>query len=265
MKKRTVTGILGALVTVPLIVIGGLPLALFGGLIGILAALEMAALVQRIGISVQKIVVTGAAFLFIILPVWLGESGTAAALVALIIFSLAAVLLKKHSFDSAAGNIFTSLYAGFLLSRFIALRELPGHGLYLAILVLVVVWMNDICAYFGGKLLGRRKLAPTISPNKTIEGAIFGMIGGLFAGGLIFLFYGELAVQTIAISVLAGFMAQFGDLFESQFKRWAKVKDSGSLFPGHGGVLDRIDGLVFASAISYYVSLLFMMSSGNVS
>lgn len=114
---------------------------------------------------------------------------------------------------------------------------------------LAVVWGGDTGAYFGGKRFGRIPLAKTLSPHKTMEGAFFGIVSSIAAGLLINIFYGwslfELA-PCVLISIAAGFCGQCGDLFESSLKRFASVKDSGSIFPGHGGFLDRVDGLMIA-------------------
>lgn len=260
MKQRVITAIIGILITLPLFILGGLPLAFFGAIVSILAALEMANLLKKIGFDIKDTIATSVSFLFVIAPAWFGEVGSVVSLVVLLILLGASLVLKRLPIDSVAANIFIPLYAGFLLSRLIMLRDIPRHGLYLTILVLLVVWASDIFAYAIGKRLGRRKLAPNISPNKTVEGSIAGIMGGVIAAAAAYLFYQELMIETAVIAVVAAVATQFGDLFESQLKRWAGVKDSGSLVPGHGGVLDRIDGLVFASAASYYVALLFLGS-----
>jgi len=123
------------------------------------------------------------------------------------------------------------------------IRERDAHGLELLVWVFIVTWSTDIGAYFAGRRFGRRKLAPTISPNKTVEG----LYGGIIAAAI---FGGAWAVSTGLGSALLGLApvlaiaAQGGDLFESGMKRRAGVKDSGSWLPGHGGALDRLDGLV---------------------
>lgn len=258
MKQRVIAAVAGILITVPLIIWGGLPLAFFGSLISVFAALEMAALLKKMGLDVRDVVVTSSSFLFVSAPAWFGEAGTVIALLFMIVILVISMLLKRMPLDSVAANVFIPLYSGFFLGRLIMLREIPTHGLYLTFLVLFVVWASDIFAYLVGKRFGRIKLAPAISPNKTVEGSIAGILGGVLVASVAYLFYRELIVETAVIALVAGVMTQFGDLFESQFKRWAGVKDSGSLIPGHGGILDRIDGLVFAAAASYYIALLFM-------
>ena len=123
------------------------------------------------------------------------------------------------------------------------IRERDAHGLELLIWAFIVTWSTDIGAYFAGRRFGRRKLAPTISPGKTVEGLYGGMaaatlIGGAWAAGT------GLGLPLLLLAPVFALAAQAGDLFESAMKRRAGVKDSGHWLPGHGGVLDRLDGLV---------------------
>ena len=118
-----------------------------------------------------------------------------------------------------------------------------GQGLSLLLWVFLVTWSTDIGAYFAGRSFGRRRLAPSISPNKTVEGLVGGMVAATLFGGL-WVFLTGLGAALYLAAPLFALSAQLGDLFESGMKRRADVKDSGSFLPGHGGVLDRLDGLV---------------------
>lgn len=123
------------------------------------------------------------------------------------------------------------------------IRERDVHGLELLIWVFIVTWSTDIGAYFVGRSLGRRKLAPTISPGKTVEGLFGGVAAATLLGGAWVLTTG-LGKPLLGLAPLFAFAAQAGDLFESALKRRAGVKDSGRWLPGHGGLLDRLDGLI---------------------
>jgi phosphatidate cytidylyltransferase len=123
------------------------------------------------------------------------------------------------------------------------IRERDVHGLALLVWVFIVTWSTDIGAYFAGRSFGRRKLAPTISPNKTVEGLIGGVVAATVLGGAWASSTG-LGTALLALAPLFAVAAQAGDLFESGMKRRAGVKDSGTWLPGHGGALDRLDGLV---------------------
>ena len=144
-------------------------------------------------------------------------------------------------------------WIGFALAHAVLLRGLP-HGQGIVIDVLVGTFLGDTGAYFGGRMFGRRPLAPTISPNKTVEGLLFGMLFavlGVWIAGR----YQEWLPGTHALVIGAGvaLAAPVGDLFESFIKREAGAKDSGGLFGAHGGALDRLDAVLFTAVVSYYV------------
>ena len=124
------------------------------------------------------------------------------------------------------------------------LRGLPQDGIAIVMWTFVVTWSTDIGAYFAGRNLGRRKLAPAISPNKTVEGLIGGVIAAALLGAIWVVATGLEQKLLLVLAPFFAVMAQMGDLFESWMKRRAGVKDSGAWLPGHGGVLDRLDGFV---------------------
>lgn len=162
------------------------------------------------------------------------------------------------TFTDLAATVLTPVYAGWLLTHMIMLRQLP-HGFNLVLLVLVATWSTDTFAYFVGSSLGRRKLAPVVSPNKSVEGSVGGVIGSVLAALIVGLTGGQLSVvDCLALGVIIGTAGQLGDLLESAFKRMARVKDSGKLIPGHGGMLDRFDSLYFSAPLAYYYLRLFI-------
>jgi phosphatidate cytidylyltransferase len=132
------------------------------------------------------------------------------------------------------------------------LRADPEQGLALVLAFFAVVWATDIGAYLVGRSVGGPKLAPAISPNKTWSGAIGGFVCGIIAGYAVAramdVSYGP--VELVAMGALISVVSQIGDLIESWWKRHFGVKDSGSLIPGHGGILDRIDGVLLASPVA---------------
>ncbi|KQX19978.1 MULTISPECIES: phosphatidate cytidylyltransferase [unclassified Sphingomonas] len=154
---------------------------------------------------------------------------------------LAAILLAVVSFRACLGA--GVLYAVFPAVALVFLREQPGQGLFLALWTLVVVWATDIGAFFAGRAIGGPRLAPALSPNKTWAGLIGGMVAAAVIGALLAWSAGLPLFCWVAAAPLA-VAAQMGDLFESWLKRRSGVKDSGKLLPGHGGVLDRLDGVV---------------------
>ena len=135
------------------------------------------------------------------------------------------------------------------------IRERDAHGLELLLWAFIVTWSTDIGAYFAGRSFGKRKLAPTISPNKTIEGLLGGIVAATVAGGAWALATG-LGIALLALAPVLAVAAQAGDLFESGMKRRAGVKDSGAWLPGHGGALDRLDGLVPVAVLTAAAQLM---------
>lgn len=154
---------------------------------------------------------------------------------------LAAILFAVVSFRARLGA--GLLYAVFPAVALVYLRQQPGQGLLLALWTMVIVWATDIGAYFAGRAIGGPKLAPKLSPNKTWAGLIGGMIAAAVVGAGI-AWAGALPLFCWIAGAPLAVAAQMGDLFESWLKRRSGVKDSGKLLPGHGGVLDRLDGVV---------------------
>lgn len=147
------------------------------------------------------------------------------------------------------------IYLPFLLGQLVLLRSLPS-GKGWIFLVLLVVMACDTCAYFVGSKIGKRKLYPAVSPNKSVEGGIGGLVGSVLAvivAGATFMPQIGI-IDGIFIGLLLGVVGQLGDLFESLLKRACGVKDSGDMIPGHGGVLDRLDSLLFAFPVVYLLA-----------
>jgi phosphatidate cytidylyltransferase len=184
-------------------------------------------------------------------------------LLALGVFALAAaiwVYLRGGSWWLPGGIVYSGL-SGISLS---AIRGDSDIGLIAMIFIFAVVWATDIFAYFTGRAIGGPKLAPRISPGKTWSGAIGGAVCGVIAGVAVFL--SHFAMDDLRIPLLALLLSvasQIGDLFESYIKRRFGVKDSGKLIPGHGGVMDRVDGLVFACFAALLFVLVQVMAAGG--
>jgi phosphatidate cytidylyltransferase len=154
------------------------------------------------------------------------------------------------------------IYIGWLLSHYLALREVPDYGRNWVFFTLFVTFASDSAAFFVGRGLGRHRLAPRISPNKTWEGSVGGLAGAVIIGMLFTLptpFQLPLSYgQAVLLGLLVSVAGQIGDLLESWFKRRTGVKDSGALLPGHGGALDRLDSVILAGPVVYYYVMIFM-------
>jgi len=160
-------------------------------------------------------------------------------------------------------------YVGIGFAQFIKVRNwgvvgIPEGGLIILAMVVIGTWMNDSCAYFAGTLFGKRKLCPELSPAKSWEGAIAGItatVGTVLLIGTYFKLPYSIAALAF-LGILVGIFGIIGDLVESGLKRWAGIKDSGQFFPGHGGILDRTDSLLFVVPATYvwlWISVLLQM------
>jgi phosphatidate cytidylyltransferase len=165
------------------------------------------------------------------------------------LFPLLRSVSMKDYFGSAASTVFGILYLGFTLSWLFPLRFSFGPDGRAATLFLIAVnWAGDAFALFVGRTVGRTPLVPYISPRKTMEGAAGGFLGSLLVGWVCWLWFWQTAElkTVILLALVVAITSQLGDLVESALKRSAELKDSGGLLPGHGGLLDRIDSLIFA-------------------
>jgi phosphatidate cytidylyltransferase len=163
--------------------------------------------------------------------------------------------IRAAATDTAV-MLFGLLYIPYLLGYLVLLRNHP-LGWQWIMLIMFIVMGGDSAAYFIGCRFGRRKLYPAVSPNKSGEGAVGGIAGsivGVIAAKMIY--FSEIAIaDALVAAVLIGAISQTGDLFESLLKRSCGVKDSGSIFPGHGGILDRLDSILFAAPVAYYYAV----------
>jgi phosphatidate cytidylyltransferase len=159
---------------------------------------------------------------------------------------------NRYSILQCASVLLGALYIGYGGRSLVLLRELP-HGLAWVLVFLIAIWMTDTIAFFTGRALKGPKLWPTISPQKTVSGGIGGIAGGIIGTWLVALFSFRHfdAVFLVVLGILISVAGQLGDFVESAYKRSAGVKDSGGLFPGHGGMLDRVDSLIYASPFVY--------------
>jgi phosphatidate cytidylyltransferase len=182
---------------------------------------------------------------------------------ALLTFALA-FLLKAISAARAAATaavsstVMGAVWIGAGLAFLLLLRDLPLHGRLALYTVLIAVWAGDTFAYFGGRLLGRHKMAPATSPGKTWEGFVFGTAATIFVSFVALYKQHFLSISaSIVLGVVLAVAGPLGDLFESLLKRDAGVKDSGTLLGGHGGMLDRLDAFFFAAPAAYFTILAF--------
>jgi phosphatidate cytidylyltransferase len=259
LKKRVITGIWG----IPLLIAAvwfsrpEYPFPAFTLLIaiwGLVALFEFYKLVGGTGALPLTYFGLVWALFFIISPHFNYDSLMLLLLTSGVVLSLIWLLArreKERAFIGWAWTIAGILYIGWLLSYFVALRGLD-NGRNWVFLALAANFASDTAAFFTGRALGKHHLAPNISPGKTWEGAIAGILGAIIVSLLFTRLLPISYWQAIVLGLLVSVFGQLGDLVESLFKRNMGVKDSGRLLPGHGGALDRIDSIVFAGVVVYY-------------
>jgi phosphatidate cytidylyltransferase len=178
-----------------------------------------------------------------------------------LLFLLALALPERADVPLTGGMAITllgTLWIGLAIAHAVMLRELP-HGDGIVIAVLVGTFVGDTAAYLGGRYFGVRRLAPRISPNKTVEGLVFGVLGATLAVWCAGLYQDWIGgVDSLLLGLVVGVLAPLGDLFESKVKRDAGTKDAGTLFGAHGGALDRLDAALFTLVGGYYMWLVLM-------
>jgi phosphatidate cytidylyltransferase len=200
-----------------------------------------------------------------------------------VILILIFCLRKKEHVDALrkmGGTLFGVVYIGLLLSHAILLRDisavgdlgkfalnnqgLTDLGFFFVVFAVACTFVHDTSAYYTGIMTGKHKLAPNISPGKTIEGTIGGFVACIIAGIVVNYIFGDPLSSdwAVALAILIALAALFGDLVESAIKRGAGLKDSGDIVPGHGGVLDRFDSLIFVFPVTYYFALVYYKVQG---
>ncbi|RPE13542.1 phosphatidate cytidylyltransferase [Chitinophaga lutea] len=201
--------------------------------------------------------------------VTVGEIGWAMALIFVLILPLGEILMSRvFSLKSIGYSLLGLIYVTMPLAMLVSLRLQPYEltpvpvGFLIPLLLIIFIWINDTMAYIVGSLIGRTPFFPAISPKKTIEGTVGGMILAIAAAGVFGYFWGDQWLHWphwIGLACIAAVFGTAGDLLESRLKRLAGVKDSGSIMPGHGGFLDRFDSLLVAAPFAWiYVNFIVL-------
>lgn len=262
LRIRTVSALAAIAVFLPILWMGGIPFQLLIGILAMLAVHELLTMKGLESFSIEGVLAMLAAFIYALpletyLP-FLPVDGNVIAYGLLILALLGTtVFVRGYSFEDAAYPIAASFYVGL---GFNALIDARIAGFDKVLLALFIVWATDSGAYLVGRQFGRRKLAPTVSPNKTLEGSL----GGILSAVAVTLIFGLVdpgvlrphsLLTMLIFTALFSMAGQFGDLVESSIKRHFGVKDSGRFIPGHGGVLDRFDSLIFVFPLMHFLGL----------
>lgn len=255
LKQRLATALTGILLVLFFIWLGGISLATFISFLAVLAALELAKV-----FSFQPVVKYWLCFFAFItfISVYFFPSSLLSLGGFFLLSAVFLLIIKQLTSNQLGLAVFSYCYL-LLLSFAIFLMKKPA-GNMLILLILIATWLSDTIAYFAGSLFGRHKLAPNISPKKTLEGFITSVVTVIIFLPLIFKAFFATVFNfqptLFKLAVLGGSLAltaTAGDLFESALKRRLKIKDTGALLPGHGGVLDRIDSLLFTLPLGYFL------------
>jgi len=219
---------------------------------------ELRFIIKRMNYQTHPLLVYGSGILFPLLAFLSRQDQESELFLAgftffLLIHLIALIItFPKYSIGDAASSFFGSSYVSILLSYLILIRKMPFGFQYL-LFVFIATWACDTGAYFSGRLWGHHRLWPHLSPQKTWEGSLGGLVLSIAAALIFQIIYPLFSyLDALFLGLLIGIFVQVGDLVESAFKRLGGVKNSGELIPGHGGILDRFDGLLFSAPVAYF-------------
>ncbi len=250
---------LSALVLIPfalaVIKYGGWPLIVVIALLIISAQWELNRILEKLNFNSTPVLGLISGAMFLCGAVWqTSDFGLILSLVLALYLSALVIKFPKLSVADVGANFLAAIYTGWFFAQLYLLRAIyPASGFFFLLFLLMCNWASDTAAYFTGLTLGKTKLAPAVSPKKTIEGACGGVIGAIFTALALTSF--APAGSTVAYAILGGLISmvgQLGDLAESALKRFAGIKDSSNLIPGHGGILDRFDSVLMTAPMAYY-------------
>lgn len=269
MRARLLTALLGGPLLLGVLIAGGRWWAGFVALVALLALMEWR-LLGRAYANVRLpeeallgggLYAIGAAYAYTETGFTVETAfGWTAGLFALVVYTFGRTAFgpSRRPLAVTSVTLLGVVYVGGLLAHLVLLRGTHPDGLALSLLAIVGTWVTDSGAFFIGRAVGGRKLVPELSPGKTVAGAIGGWVSGFVALALAAVFWAALPLgRALLLAALIPVAAQLGDLFESALKREADVKDTGTLLPGHGGVLDRFDSLLLVVPLVYYISIMF--------
>lgn len=259
MRQRIITGIILIIALVPTVIYGGWLFNLVIALlctIGSMEILRMAKIKRKNAPSIITYVGLLSIVFYQQIAPTIPENLTHAILplLSIMLLLMSTVIIDGYDFTKAGISTLAMFYLGLGGYAAVQIREV---NFALFMFILLVVFTTDMGAYFIGSKIGKRKLVPKISPNKTVEGAIGGIVSALILAAIYLTFFSFTYsyLVMLMIAVVLSITGQFGDLIASRLKRHFEVKDAGSIFPGHGGVLDRFDSVLFTLAMALLLGL----------
>ena len=274
MLTRIITGVVGIALAAFVIQTGGALFAGFALVLSILAWFEYARAFHRKGSNLTFL--TGILGLFLLWGcAWLGNAEESMAVttgIVLIVLLESVLLHGRVSFVDACTSVAGILYLGLPFAHMVMLRGLYPEttlatslgsfefGCAMIWVMFIGTWASDTFAYFVGSAIGSHKLCPTISPNKTVEGFLGSLVGTTASVAGLGVFFGLPVLEMAGLGLALSVLATLGDLVESVAKRYTGIKDSGNIIPGHGGVWDRFDSVLFTAPAVYYFAVLVLMN-----
>lgn len=259
MKKRIISAIIMSLIFIPLLLIGNLPFVIFVTILGIGAVYELLKLKPNLPLII-KILTYIETILLILMDKLKFTNNISLVLIIMLLVNLSLLVFiddkDKYNYKDAFYLLGLVLFLGLSFRNFIYLRD---DSLYILVYLLLITVVTDSFALFTGKLLGKHKLAPNISPNKTIEGSIGGSLFGTISASIFYLLVinNKYLFLTIITTLLLTIIGQLGDLIKSSIKRYENIKDFSNLIPGHGGIIDRLDSIIFVMMTYILIMRLF--------
>ncbi|WP_412990189.1 phosphatidate cytidylyltransferase [Pediococcus siamensis] len=261
MKQRVTTAVIALLIFIPVIIYGHWLIDIAGIVLGVIAVNEVLIMKKLLLVSPEAIIADIGVIALIAPLSWFGWLPPQIDRVFVFFLCVLALLIRtvfsrnRFNFDDAGALTLAMIYIGFGFNYFIAARAV---GLSMLLYILFVIWSTDSGAYMIGKRLGKHKLAPHISPNKTWEGSIGGSIVATVIGTIFLAFYPTQYnfLLMILLTLVFSITGQFGDLIESALKRYFSVKDSGNILPGHGGIFDRFDSMLLVLPVVHLFGLI---------
>lgn len=269
-KERTLSAVVLVIAALAAILPGGIILALTLYVVSIIGFLE---LTKACGVRTQKInslewVGILCVTLYYLVLYFVQDTSYSMQLVIFMLIALMFVYVfgfSKYHANQVMNTYFSLIYAPVMLSFVFLTRQLE-NGIYLVWMIFISSWISDTCAYLVGVMIGKHKLAPVLSPKKSIEGAVGGVVGAASVGALFgayldsVLYLENFAVILAIVGGVGSVISQVGDLAASAIKRNHDIKDYGKLIPGHGGIMDRFDSVIFTAPITYFLIIML----GNI-
>ncbi|GCF92751.1 phosphatidate cytidylyltransferase [Enterococcus florum] len=258
MRQRVITAVVALAIFLPILYVGGIAIELTAAALAGVGVYELFRMKGLAVLSFEGVLaILGAVFLVLPAERWFPFLDASSNfllfyLVVMILLGISVISKNVYTIDEASFPIVASLYAGVGFQNLVVARS---EGIAMVIFAFFIVWATDIGAYMVGRKVGKHKLWPDISPNKTVEGALGGIASAVIVAVLFVLVQSNLFQQNlltmIVFTIVFSIVGQFGDLVESAIKRHYDVKDSGNILPGHGGILDRFDSMLFVFPIMH--------------